>query len=90
MELTEIIDKRINGLIIRSKAQFVENSEKNSKLFSNLEKKQSERKKLKQVKIDNNIITVPKEILLQQKIFYQNLYRSKPRSYSNIIFLTQI
>ena len=86
MELTDILDKRINGLIIRSKAQFVEISEKNSKLFLNLEKKKSERKCLKQLKIDNNIITEPKDILLQQKMFYHNLYKSKPRSHSNINF----
>ena len=67
MELTEIIDKRINGIIIRSRAQLVENSEKNSKLFSNLEKKKSERKILKQIQIDKNIITKPADILLQPK-----------------------
>ena len=55
MELTDILDKRINGLIIRSRAQFVENSEKNSKLFLNLEKKKSERKCLKQLKIKEMI-----------------------------------
>ena len=86
LELTEIIDKRINGIIIRSKAQLVENSEKNSKLFSNLEKKKSERKTLKQIQVDKNIITKPTDILLQQKLFYQHLYKLKPCSYSNINF----
>ena len=38
--LTELIDKRINGYIIISKAQYLESNERNSKLFSSLEKKE--------------------------------------------------
>ena len=37
--LNDITDIRLNGIIIRSKSQFVEHHEKNTAYFSNLEKK---------------------------------------------------
>ena len=43
-ELNEIYDKKINGIILRSKALNVEYNEKNSKLFANLEKRNSEKR----------------------------------------------
>ena len=52
-ELNVIIDKRINGIIVRSKAQIVEHSEKNSKYFASLEKKRSETKSISKLNIDN-------------------------------------
>ena len=43
-ELENITDIKLNGLILRSKANIVENSEKNIKYFASLEKKRSEGK----------------------------------------------
>ena len=37
--LNDLIDKEINGILIRSKANMVEHNETNSKYFSNLEKR---------------------------------------------------
>ena len=76
-ELTEIIDKRINGIIVRSKADFVENNERNTKLFSNLEKKRSESKVIKQLNINNKTVVEPTEILNQQKRFYETYIKKK-------------
>ena len=83
-ELTEIIDKRI---IVRSKADFVENNERNTKLFSNLEKKRSESKVIKQLNINNKTVIQPNEILNQQKLFYESPYKEKNRETSNLNFL---
>ena len=40
-KLNEILDKNISGHILRSKATHIENNEKNTKYFANLEKKTS-------------------------------------------------
>ena len=45
-DLDNITENKLNGLIIRSKAQIVEQDEKNSKYFASLEKKRAESKKL--------------------------------------------
>ena len=39
-ELFDLIENKLKGIIIRSKAEYVVSNEKNSKLFSNLEKKE--------------------------------------------------
>ena len=72
--LTEIIDNRVNGSIIRAKAQYIENNENNSKYFSSLEKKRSESKIIKQLNIKGNIEYNQKTILSDQKSFYEKLY----------------
>lgn len=84
-ELEDIIDKRINGIILRSKSQYVEYNEKNSKYFSNLEKKQSEKKIMKTLKQDGNIITDIKDIMNLQSKFYTNLYKKKEKQKHRII-----
>ena len=38
-QLEDILDTKLNGIIIRSKSQYIEYNERNSKYFSNLEKK---------------------------------------------------
>ena len=78
-ELFDIIENKINGIIIRSKAEHVESNEKNSKLFSNLEKKRSESKIIKQLNIKGTLIKNQEEILKQQQIFYENLYKKRDR-----------
>ena len=45
--------------------------------MSSLEKKRSERKKLKQLNVNGNIINKQSQILLEQKSFYENLYKKR-------------
>ena len=75
--LNDIIDTRINGKIIRAKAQYVESNDKNSKYFSSLEKKRSEGKILKQLNVNGNIINNQTKILLEQQSFYEKLYKKR-------------
>ena len=77
IELIDIIDKRINGIIVRSKALTVENNERNTKLFANLEKKRSESKIIKQLNVNGRVVTSLPDILNEQKIFYEHLYNKK-------------
>ena len=85
-ELFDIIENKINGIIIRSKAEYVESDEKNSKLFSNLEKKRSESKIIKQLNVKGTLIKNQEEILEQQQIFYENLYKRRDRRPSRYDF----
>ena len=74
-KLNDLIDKRIKGILLRSKAEWIEGSEKNSKYFANLEKKRAEQKNIKQIRDNtNNILSDPKPILKYAKEFYENLY----------------
>ena len=76
-ELLDIVDNKINGIIIRLKAQNIESNEKNTKLFSNLEKKRSESKIIRQLNVKGTIINKQPEILKHQQIFYENLYKKR-------------
>ena len=61
--------------MIRAKASNVEYNEKNSKYFSNLEKKQSDRKSITQLNFKGNVITKQSDILKSEAEFYTNLYK---------------
>ena len=43
-ELQELQEKKVNGFIVRARAEYVEGGEKNSKYFANLEKKRASAK----------------------------------------------
>ena len=77
-ELEAIIEYRTKGAILRSKSQWYNEGEKNTKYFLNLEKRHCKQGAITQLKVnDNDLICTDKEILKEYKSFYQNLYRSK-------------
>ena len=88
-ELNDIIDKRINGIIVRSKAQIVEHSEKNSKYFASLENKRSETKSILKLNIDNTYINNQSEILKSEQKYYEVLYRKRETINSKYNFFNQ-
>jgi len=45
-KLNDLIDQRIKGILIRSKAEWVEGSEKNSKYFANVTNRKKLNRKL--------------------------------------------
>ena len=82
-ELEEVIDIKLNGQILRSKANIIEHDEKNSKYFASLEKKKSETKLISRLQINDIhvISTDQKEILTQTEKYYKSLYaKREPRS----------
>ena len=76
-ELESLIENKINGSILRSKAIVVEYSERNSKYFANLEKKKSETKLINRLLVNNEILTDQTKILKATEEFYKNLYEKK-------------
>lgn len=74
-ELNEIILKRVNGSILRSKAIHIENNEKNTAYFSNLEKRNAEMKTMNKLRVNNKLVTGQKDILNEQHKYYNKLYK---------------
>ena len=72
----ELLQKRkTQGLIVRSRAQYVEHGERNSKYFLSLEKRNQSIKHIKcLVNESGKIISHPTEILKEHEMFYQKLY----------------
>ena len=76
-QLKILRDKNIEGIIMRSKAKWHLEGEKNSRYFCNLEKKHYQEKCIsKLVDEDGNEKTKMPDILKETASFYQNLYTS--------------
>lgn len=68
---------KLQGTIIRSRARWVEEGEKNTKYFLNLEKRNKSLNSIHALKnAEGDLISSNDEILLQIKNFYQGLYKS--------------
>ncbi len=78
VKLDKFLNTKIKGTIVRSKARWYENGEKNSKYFLNLEKRNFLRNKISKLKLCNGEKTDdPNTILAEGKMFYRNLYSSR-------------
>ena len=77
-ELEAIIEYRTKGAILRSKSQWYNEGEKNTKYFLNLEKRHCKQGTITQLKVnDNDRICTDKEVLKECESFYQDLYSCK-------------
>ena len=73
-DLDTLYKIKTQGSIIRSRANCIEYGERNSKYFINLEKRNMKRKVITKLISDNgDVITDSKEILNEEKTFYQKL-----------------
>ena len=74
---------KTQGAMLRSKAKFVEEGEKNSKYFLNLEKRNYSEKYMKSViTSQGSNITDASEIINEQAKYYENLYTSSKKNRS--------
>jgi hypothetical protein len=75
MEIEYYNNEKANGILIRSKADWAEFGEKNTKFFLNLEKRNYKNKCITKL-IDENeeIISNDDEILKYEETFYKNVY----------------
>ena len=69
--------KKTEGIIIRARARWHEHGEKSSKYFLNLEKRNHVKKHIRKLLINGSITTDPFSILSEQKLFYNNLYKTR-------------
>ena len=78
LELQKIAVHKTKGAIIRSRARWYEHGERNSKYFTNLEKRAYERKHIVKLKTnENQYLGEPNKILIEMENFYKTLYSSK-------------
>jgi len=74
-ELNKILDFETKGLIIRSRTRWMEEGEKSSKYFCNLEKRSSEKKCIFKIKDESgNVISKQADILKEIHQYYHKLY----------------
>ena len=74
-KLEQLNEVETRGVILRSKAQWVEQGEKNTKYFLSVEKRNYKAKHIIKLKVGNDkYVTSPKDILQVQKDFYEKLY----------------
>ncbi len=77
-ELRKLEIYKTEGAIIRSRIQWIEEGEKSTKYFYNLENNRQVKKHIKKIQINEKTVTQSKdEILTYISSFYENLYSSK-------------
>ncbi|KAL9964015.1 hypothetical protein ACROYT_G027586 [Oculina patagonica] len=78
IELENIIEYKTKGAIIRSKARWYNEGEKNNKYFLNLENRHCKKKTIMQIKTSDGVtLTNDPDILKECNSFYGDLYTSK-------------
>ena len=83
-----ILDDKIKGILLRSKAEWIEGSEKNTAFFANLKKKSVSEKTVKLLRNkDGKLLKHNKDILTEISHFNTNLYKTDTTiTYDNSIF----
>ena len=77
-KINQIEDEIARGAIIRSKIQYLEEGEKCTKFFFDLEKYNYNKKHIRKLKlVDNSTITDEHKILDESAKFYEELYKSQ-------------
>ena len=78
LKLQELRDLKLQGMIVRSKVNWLQHGEKPSKYFTKLESRNFVSKRMSFLEKENgDIIYEQKEIMEETKIFYQNLYEKR-------------
>ena len=73
-DLEKLREPGVTGMMIRTRARWVEHGEKPSRYFCNLEKRQYTSKVINQIELSDRTVTDPVEILREQAEFYKTLY----------------
>ena len=77
-ELQDLRKKKMEGMLIRSRARWIGEGEKVSKYFCNLEKRHYTSKIIRKIeKQDGTIVTEQDDIVKETKYFYDHLYKQE-------------
>ena len=80
-ELRHIYEKRAEGAIFRSKVRWIQEGEKPTKYFFNMERKNFNRKIISELTVADGGLTVNENQIMDEiKLFYENLYNSSNNS----------
>ena len=74
-----LMEEKTEGSMMRAKVRWYEQGEKSTKYFYNLEKRNYHKKTMTKLTTENGITEDPKQILKEQKLFYEDLYSSKKK-----------
>ena len=77
-QLKDIVDKRLDGIKIRSRAAWMEDSEKPTRYFFDLERKKQSAACISLLRTENKTVTTDTGILETAHAFYQGLYTEEP------------
>ena len=78
MNLNHILRKKTEGVVIRSKAKWIHEAERNTRYFFNLEKRNYINKSIQSLVTDNGqLVSQFKYVLNEQLSFYSSLYSSR-------------
>ena len=78
MNLNHILRKQTQGAVIRSKAKWIHEVERNTRYFFNLEKRNYTNKSMHSLVTDNGqLVSEFKEVLNEQLNLYSSLYCSR-------------
>ena len=77
LRLEKLLHYKTKGAILRSKVRWFEHSERNTKYFLNIEKKNFSQKAMTKLKLKDNTYSYDQFEILQEKQFYESLYTSK-------------
>ena len=77
-KLNHIYDLKLKGIMVRARARWVEEGEKSTRYFLNLEKRNKNYNVIRYIKSDDDVlVTSRKSILHELKMFYKALYTSE-------------
>ena len=87
-DISRLTETREKGAQIRSKAQWIEEGEKPTKYFFNLEKQTQPKNAINELEINNRTHKTNMEILEGARDFYQQLYTAEQTDLDDQIWLT--
>ena len=73
-EFEELQEEQVHGIIVRTRAKWVAERERNSKYFFNLEKRNFQRKCIMKLQTEDGLVTDMNKILEKERLFYGKLY----------------
>ena len=82
--LEDLVQHEAHGIQIRSRATYIEDNEKCSKYFMQLEKRNYLQKGIRVLQTDNGVIREQKDILKEQVTYYKNLYSTRNSNVCNV------
>ena len=77
-ELNDLIGHQLQGVMVRTRVRTLDEYEKPTRFFLRIEHKNAKAKNIKQIQVDNKMITQPNEIIQEVRKFYTNLYKENP------------